>query len=472
MINYKWKNLFDDSSTKYNLVLTSDNIRIDYTDMTGAWELYEGLTDSAKFYLGQCLPSRFTIHIRNDGESYLGRQFDVNLVLNNHDDEPFGFGTFRVYEETLEDDRRKKKLTLYDPLYEIINADVTEWYNSLTFPMTIKNFRDSFFQQFGIEQANAGANDSVKINKKSIDGSLKGKEVIESICEIKGVFGNIGRDGKFKYYAPTLAVQKTFDSYRSLKYENYSVKKIDILNINFDGIPNVQYGSGGTNSYYIQHDLLLHGKPESELITMLTNMYSYAQRCVFTPCDIEMNAHPYVTIGDRITLTHRSGDIVETVIMNRTIRGVQSLTDKITNQGDEYRSDSKSIRQKVAETSQRVGAVEADNVNIHGSLSAQSGRIDDLNTKKLSTSDLSAEVAKLGYATIGELDAQKARIDQLNASKITADQVTAELIQSRFLNPNAGTLTMGNIRASTFQWFNGTDYVTLRFAADGTVRWK
>lgn len=475
MINYDLNYLFDESSTRYNLILycPTTTERLDYADMTDAWEWEEGLTDSAKFAIGECLPSKLTVHIVNNGVSHLGYEFNVGLVLNDNTSKVFDIGKFTCYEETLEDDRRKRKLVFYDLMHEIVNADMTAWYNSLTFPMTMANFRNNFFHEFGIVQTGKGMtiNDTFRINKKTIDGKLTGKEIVEAICEIKGCFGHISRDGRFNYTTIGANVVNNIDSYKSLKYESYQTRNIGIIKAEFDGISS-QYGATG-NVYSLEHDLLIRNHTDAELKTMMGNMYNNTVKYIyFVPAELEQSAKPYLELGDRITATHRTGEVVKTVVMHRMIRGAQALTENISSKGDEVRAEKKSIQQQVAATAERVGSVEADNVNIHGSLSAQSGRIDDLNTNKLSTSDLSAKVAELGYATIGELDAQKARIDQLNANKITADQVTADLIQSRFLNPNAGTLTMGTIRASTFQWFNGTDYVTLRFAADGTVRWK
>ena len=39
-------------------------------------------------------------------------------------------------------------ITAYDPLQQILDLDVTAWYNALTFPITIKNLRTRFLQVF------------------------------------------------------------------------------------------------------------------------------------------------------------------------------------------------------------------------------------------------------------------------------------------------------------------------------------
>jgi hypothetical protein len=81
----------------------------------------------------------------------------------------------------------------------------------------MKQFRDSFFKHFGIEQADIIlVNDGMSIEKtvavtassetssdteesSTIGESMSGKEVLSCICEINGCMGHMGRDGKFHY---------------------------------------------------------------------------------------------------------------------------------------------------------------------------------------------------------------------------------------------------------------------------------
>ena len=64
-------------------------------------------------------------------------------------------------------------ITAYDALYKINEMDVTSWYNSLTFPITIANMRNSFFNYVGITQeADYLPNDPMTVNK-TIDNKAK-----------------------------------------------------------------------------------------------------------------------------------------------------------------------------------------------------------------------------------------------------------------------------------------------------------
>ena len=86
--------------------------------------------------------------------SYLLTEDDKRILIKDGDiiDCHAVLGRFRVHSDKPTNDRRWRELTCYDAMYEILNTDVASWYNSLTFPMTIKNLRDSFFTHLGITQ--------------------------------------------------------------------------------------------------------------------------------------------------------------------------------------------------------------------------------------------------------------------------------------------------------------------------------
>ena len=72
--------------------------------------------------------------------------------VNGHTDTPFIFGKYRVVSDKPTDDKRYRNVTAYDAIYDIGESEVSSWYNGLKFPLTLKQFRDSFFSYFGVEQ--------------------------------------------------------------------------------------------------------------------------------------------------------------------------------------------------------------------------------------------------------------------------------------------------------------------------------
>lgn len=96
-------------------------------------------------------------------------------------------GRFKGYSDTPTADRKYRDVVAYDALYDILNADVAAWYNTVFpshkeqqkdkdgktttvtvyDPVTMKQFRDSFFKHFGIEQADIDLiNDNMSIEKQ------------------------------------------------------------------------------------------------------------------------------------------------------------------------------------------------------------------------------------------------------------------------------------------------------------------
>lgn len=108
-----------------------------------------------------------------------------------------------------------------------------------------------------------------------------------------------------------------------------------------------------------------------------------------------------------------------------------------------------------------MGLLEADNVTIHGTLTAQSASITSLQTDKLDAKDLSAEVAKLGYATVGQLNA----LNVVVSGKLNANELSSAITNISMVTIG-GSLTVGNYltqwRTVTVKGADGND-VTINY---------
>lgn len=58
-------------------------------------------------------------------------------------------GVYKVDSDVPTADRRYRDIVAYDAMYDILNAEVSGWYNSLTFPMTLRQFRTAFVLMSG-----------------------------------------------------------------------------------------------------------------------------------------------------------------------------------------------------------------------------------------------------------------------------------------------------------------------------------
>ena len=95
----------------------------------------------------------------------------------------------------------KYKVTAYDNV-TLLDADVTEWLNSLTFPITIKDFAIALAAKCGLELANEPRlNKDYQVQKFTGSG-VKARDLMKMVCSASGCFCNADANGKlfFDWY--------------------------------------------------------------------------------------------------------------------------------------------------------------------------------------------------------------------------------------------------------------------------------
>lgn len=348
MIDYVNKDLFVTDGVHKKLIISYDggtisNSHIHYEQ----FELTESLNSENQLKFGSCESSMIKLRIINPFDSLIGKELEVSLVLNGDEENPFKVGKYTVYSDKPSADRSYRDIVAYDYLYEILNLNVSDWYNGL-FPdedtgISLKAFRDAFFYYFGLEQEEISlVNDSMMVFK-TIDGNqITGKLVLNAICEINGCFGQIGRTGKFKYVYlsdPSSGTnKKTLDlnEYReSPTYEDYTVQEISGLQIRTE--ENDVGVSVGTesNMYVIQDNFLVYGKGTEELESIAANIYEAVNFITYKPFSAKTWGDPTAEVGDLISVNTKSV-IIDSYILKRVLGGIQSFVDTFTANGEEY----------------------------------------------------------------------------------------------------------------------------------------
>lgn len=146
-----YKKLFFESSVDKQLIISFDEGVIDNTDVSSeSMEVAESICSGESLQFGFCSASSFKVKIFNTGLRLKGKKIQVSILCQGTE-EPYVLGTYKVESDELTDDRWQRKIVAYDSMYDILKKDVTAWYNSLIFPMTLKEFRDSFFKYVGVE---------------------------------------------------------------------------------------------------------------------------------------------------------------------------------------------------------------------------------------------------------------------------------------------------------------------------------
>ena len=131
-----------------NVTLTNQDILAD--ELT----IQESLCSDQDITLGSCVASNFEFKMFNTGRVMKGKTLTVTLVLNGHTDNPVPIGVYKVEDDTLTEDERIREIKAHDALYEILEKDFAPWYNEELpdHAITLKEFRDSFFEYAEIEQ--------------------------------------------------------------------------------------------------------------------------------------------------------------------------------------------------------------------------------------------------------------------------------------------------------------------------------
>lgn len=378
MVDYVYGDLFLKRSVDKQIKISADDGSFTVTNSDISWngmELEESLCSAEEIQFGLCEPSMIKFRIINAFLPLVGKWMTVTETLGGKTDIPFQYGQYKVFSDKPTADREYRDITAYDAMYDIISADVTEWYNEILPDeneetwVTMRSFRTSFLRHFGIEQEEKElANDYMKVNRTIVPEQISGKDVIEAICEINGCFGHIGRDGKFRYIYLEQGIQGLYPrddlfpaddlyprdpkgfrigevAYIKSEYEDYEVKTIDKLQIRQqESDIGCIYGSGD-NCYVIEDNFLVYGKGAEELNEIAQRIYKKITRIVYRPFSADCVGNPCLEVGDPIRIL-TAKKIVETYILGRSLKSSQVLRDRYEAKGTETRSQKVNSLQK------------------------------------------------------------------------------------------------------------------------------
>lgn len=320
-----------------------------YESMT----LDEAIFDSDSFEVVGCIASQFTVSIRDSGENLKGERIVVTISLVDVADSTIPL--FYGYVDTVDREAQKKmqKITAYDALYSIGNTEIASWYNGLTFPITLGDFRNSLFTYIGLTQETVTLpNDSITINKEYNSNTMKAISVIKSLCQINGCFGMMNRTGTFEYrYLDTDGTSEAVSFYRDIDYKDYVVNPIDRLTIRQStDDAGVTIGTGA-NQYIIQGNMFTYNLEPTVVYNIATNIYSYLADIEYIPFSAKNNGYPWIEVGDNCVLDYSVYDFdnstpqqsvykdVTVVAMKRSMRGIQSLQDEYSAEGQELQRE-------------------------------------------------------------------------------------------------------------------------------------
>lgn len=363
MIKHEYADIFQQDSTHKDFIIAFDGGTITNNDLHfESIELSESICSENRLRFGCCESSVFKFTVSNIVTPLKNKKITASVVLNGLTEKVFKIGEYKVVSDKPNADRNYRDIVAYDALHDVLHADVATWYRGLTFPMKLKQFRTAFFNYFGIEQEEITLiNDDMVVEKTIEPESISGKDVITAICEINGCFGNIGRNGKFRYVIlealnpglypdNTLYPQNTLypretnantilkKHYINCEYEDFTTQKISKLQIRQEENDVGAIAGSGTNCYIVQDNFLVYGKSAEDLSKIAENLLSVIRIPEYRPFSATLCGNPCMQVGELVVFTGKR-EMVQSYILERTLKGLQSLRDTFYASGEEENTE-------------------------------------------------------------------------------------------------------------------------------------
>lgn len=336
-------------------------------------------------YIG-CIASNAEIEIIDAPYEFKDQVITISVTADNTDEIPLFYG--KVDKVTKESAYAMvKKIEAIDFMNDYEDKDASEWYHSLTYPITYKQFRDSFWKKFGkVENADNNQetisliNDDMVIAKKQLsdDSKMTAASIIKAICQVNACFGQFNRIGQFRYvYLEEIqeALYPSDDLFPdnalfpsdenksasvfsssgifSIKYEDHNTKPVVGVVI-YDDTAETTTTEGETteeksaigkagqtgeddNKFEIENNFLVYGFGGTPATTMCERILSKIKPVIYRETDITVKSLPYVLTGD-IMVAQGAKDIIRTYVLTRTIKGTSLIEDEISAKGEDVNS--------------------------------------------------------------------------------------------------------------------------------------
>ena len=513
------------------VVITVPNRNITFTNTDLIKEsvtLTERIETERNLSFKGCCASVFSFSVNDFVQDIRGEYIEATIQADEGTTIPLFCGYVETQSNrTFED--YQTDFVAYDPLYKVLDRDVTAWYNGLTFPILVRNMRNSFFSLVGITQDTATlVNDNQTLNKTIEDKVITGGDILRWLCQINGRFGLIGRDKKFHYVQLAQAIEGLYPAddlfpsdtlypresnaseeilkavYSAISYQPFHtdwITRVSIVGKN--GAIQGTAGDTTGDTFYISDNKLAWGLGNIAQATQA--ILNEVRGARYTPADIDAKGLPYLECGD-IIIANTRRNVITTYILERTLKGIQALTDSYGSDSDQSRppytptvvtdvnanqlatsnaqdkADSAYTNAGNAQSRADSAYSYAGTADSHaGAAQTKANQAYELAATKVTANEVNTMIINAGYASITDLDAVRGRvgtletkvatIDSAYITKATCQTIVSNSLSSYFANLNA-LIVQGNITCYSISMNRVTfGYRQERFRmADGSTR--
>ena len=361
--------------------------------------------------------------------------------------------------------RNSYKVTAYDTMSKL-DADFSGWLhaNQAQFPKTIWQLVQLACQRAGVTLASSSLpiNGSYSVQAFYAD-DLTCRQIISWAAEAAGCYAHMNADGKLQFLTytdkrstakitPNGASNSTAYYADSLSYEDYTVKAIEKVQIRqSDSDVGVIYpdSTTATNTYVVQGNLLLTTGTESNLKSVVQNLYNVLKNVTYTPCKVSAPSSSGLACGQIVHVKDARGREFDTYLMSATISSGKASFESVGSASRESSSavnsqSYKNLTGKMLEIKTSVDGLEVKASDL-------TGKYTDL---KATVDGLSAEVKKDTKITGGGnliLGSESFKNAELKGNTGDGSSITYEL---------TGGATMANTNSNRyFRWTTVGAYV-------------
>ena len=439
------KNAYYDDTLLKTLIITFPNKNVTFTgdDILGeSVKLIEKIETERSLTFKGCIASKFTFKVADNVIDLRGEYLEATIQADDTEEIPL----FSGYVDDQDNETREDivtTFTCYDPLYKIGSKNMQSWVDGLSFPITVRNFRNSLFSNLGITQeARTLINDNLTIsaNFKSFVDAPSATDIMKWICQLNGVYGQYGRDKLFHYRELNALSEGTYPAedlypgedtfpsaenagvtintsdYVSLTYEPYTTDYITkVVIIDGGGLDQGQAGVEG-NTFIVQDNPIafnVNMQSAARALLAKINVVNHIpvikMKCV---------GLPYVECGDTF-LSYTRKNVCRSYVLQRTLSGIQALFDEYSSDSDKdyppYKATTKSMTNA---DRKKILQIQSDIVRIDGKIIADEAEFNTLKSKAITTDNLSAQNISANQITAGTLNVDRIQAGSINAQKL------------------------------------------------------
>lgn len=294
------------------------------------------------------------------------------------------------------------KVVAYDTMSKL-DADFSGWLhaNQAQFPKTIWQLVQLACQRAGVALASSSLpiNGSYSVQAFYAD-DLTCRQIISWAAEAAGCYAHMNADGKLQFLTytdkhstakitPDGASNSTAYYADSLSYEDYMVKAIEKVQIRqSDSDVGVIYpdSTTATNTYVVQGNLLLTTGTESNLKSVVQNLYNVLKNVTYTPCKVSVPSSSGLACGQIVHIKDARGREFDTYLMSATISSGKASFESVGSASRESSSavnsqSYKNLTGKMLEIKTSVDGLEVKASDLTGKYTDLKATVDGLSSE-------------------------------------------------------------------------------------------